>query len=216
MLQEEFNTKAAVLMKGTMTLRVTFLFIFPQNITRIVYLYIIYSSYHEKRTLSVKHFKAGLVNNMVQNSASRCHTLTNEQALSALDSVDFIHAKTCAKCGHRVIPASLIGLDQLTPQRSDPNLGYDEQVILPYCLECQRLCMERSAGQEARLHALIRLGYANHQPTHIGPRSKDGVETLKVAFKNAGSPPPSLAIKSEIDKLWYSMRSQCQDLRLKK
>ena len=152
---------------------------------------------------------------MVRNSAGRCHTLTNEQALTALDSVDFIHAKTCAKCGHRVIPASSIGLDQLTPQRSDPNLGYDEQVILPYCLGCQRLCIERSADQEVRLHALIRLGYANHQPTHIGPRSKDEVETLELAFKNAGSPPPSLAIKSEIDKLWYHMRFRDQDSRLK-
>ena len=152
---------------------------------------------------------------MAQHSASRCHTLTVEQALTALDAVDFIHARTCAKCGHRVIPASLIGLDQLTPQRSYPNLGYDKQVILPYCLGCQRLCMERTTGQEARLHALIRLGYANHQPTHIGPRSKDGVEALKLAFKNAGSPPPSRTIKLQIDNIWKNMRHPVQDMRLK-
>jgi hypothetical protein len=65
------------------------------------------------------------------------------------------------------------------------------------------------------MHALIRLGYANHQPTLIGPRSKDGVETLKLVFKNAGSPPSSLTIKSKIDRLWYEIRHPCQDARLK-
>jgi hypothetical protein len=158
MSQKEFNMKAEVLMKGTLCLRVvTFLFTFPQNNTRIVYynnILSIYFSIHEKSTLSVKKFKVRVASSMVQHSAGRCHTLTNEQALTALDAVDFIHAKTCAKCDHRIFPAALIGLDQLTPQRSDPNLGYDEQVILPYyCLGCQRLCMERT--KEARLHACV-------------------------------------------------------------
>ncbi len=194
MSQKEFNTKAEVLMKGTHNLWVTFLFnnilsiYFHENIlsiyfqfcdtirgnTRIVYynnIISFYFSIHEKSTLSVKHFKKLVASNMAKNSARRCHTLTVEQALTALDAVDFIHAKTCAKCGHRVIPASLVGLDQLTRQRPDPNLGYDKQVILRYCLGCQHLCMKRTTGQEARLHALIRLGYASHQPTHIGPRS---------------------------------------------
>ena len=37
MSQKEFNTKAEVLMEGSMHLRVIFLFTFPQNNTRIVH-----------------------------------------------------------------------------------------------------------------------------------------------------------------------------------
>ncbi len=104
MLQKEFNTKAEVLMKGTNSLRVTFIFIFPQKNTRIciITIYSIYFSIHEKSTLSVKKFKVRVASRMVRHSAGRDHTLTNEQALTALDAVDFVHAKTCAKCDHRV------------------------------------------------------------------------------------------------------------------
>ncbi len=54
MSQKEFNTKAEVLMKGIRNLRVTFLFTFPQNNTRIVdynNILSVYSSIHEKSTL---------------------------------------------------------------------------------------------------------------------------------------------------------------------
>ncbi len=53
MSQKEFNTKAEVLMKGTNSLRVTFLFIFPQKNTRIciITIYYLFTFQFTKRVL---------------------------------------------------------------------------------------------------------------------------------------------------------------------
>jgi hypothetical protein len=113
-------------------------------------------------------------------------------------------AKTCFKCDHfLIIPAAKMGLSQLSPQRHHSELGYDddEQTVLPYCLGCQRLCMQRSPDAEERIHMLIREAYPTHQPAHTGIRTEEQVQELKQAFKDAGSPRPSPATKAEVDAI---------------
>jgi hypothetical protein len=106
-------------------------------------------------------FKDTVARSMVQKSKHRGHLLNFEKALEVLDACGFMSAKTCAKCDHVIIPAGKMGLNQLSPQRQQPELGYDddEQTVLPYCLGFQRLCMHRSPDEEERIHVLIREAY---------------------------------------------------------
>jgi hypothetical protein len=155
---------------------------------------------------------------MVQNSKHRGHLLNFEKALEVLDTSGFMSAKTCAKCDHLIIPTAKMGLNQLSPQRQHNELGYDddEQTLLPYCLGCQRLCMERSPDEEEQIHVLIREAYPNHQPAHTGTRTEKQVQELKQAFKAAGSPRPSPVTKAEFDTRWkQNMETPQQDKRLK-
>jgi hypothetical protein len=163
-------------------------------------------------------FKDVVARSMVQNSKHRGHLLNFEKALEVLDTSGFMSAKTCAKCDHLITPAAKMGVNQLSPQRQHNELGYDddEQTVLPYCLGCQRLCMDRSPDEEERIHVLIREAFPTHQPAHTGIRTEKQVQELKQAFENAGSPRPSSATKAEVDNIWYqNMETPRQDIRLK-
>jgi hypothetical protein len=192
MSKEEFKMRAAVLVKGTK---------------------------HLSSTLMIGDaFFNQVASSMCRNSKSRGRSLTKETAVRVMKSSGFYDASTCAKCKHYVIPASNLGLNQLSPQRPDPTSGYDRQArLLPYCLGCQRLCMERSPDEEEKLHEFIRCAYPAHKPAHVRTRTLEEVNGLKQAFKDAGSPPPIPAIKREVDHLWYiNMETVKQDTRLKK
>ena len=156
---------------------------------------------------------------MVQNSKHRGHLLNFEKALEVLDTCGFMSAKTCAKCNHIIIPAAKMGLNQLSPQRQQSQLGYDddEQTVLPYCLGCQRLCMQRSPDEEEHIHMLIRDAYPTYQSAHTGIRTEKQVQELKQAFKDAGSPRPRPTTKAEVDAGWrQNMETPKIDKRLKK
>ncbi len=120
-------------------------------------------------------------------------------------------------CQQRLVPSAKMGLNQLSPQRQQNELGYDddEQTVLLYCLGCQRLCMEKSPDEEEQIHELIREAYITHQPAHTGTRNEKQVQELKQAFKDAGSPRPSPATKAEVDARWKkNMETPQQDPRL--
>ncbi len=192
MSKEKFKIRAAVLAKGTMNLRATLM---------------IGDCFFEH-----------LARNMVTSSGNRGHPLTHGTAIRVLKENGFYDATNCARCRHYVIPAGKIGLNQLSPQRQNPALGYDRQAcLLPYCMGCQRLCMERSMEEEEQLDKSIRRAYPAHKPLHVGTRTMVEVNELKQAFKDAGSPPPSHANKCEIDRFWdKNMNCTYQDRRLKK
>jgi hypothetical protein len=211
---------AEVLVKGTIALRVIICLLFTIEQHTKTNEYHLSTSYvfHEKRTLIPSAFKDVTARNMVKSSKHRGHLLNYEKALEVLDTRGFMSAKTCAKCDHVIIPAAKMGLNQLSPQRQHNEFGYDDdkQTLLPYCLGCQRLCMERSPDEEEQIHVLIRNAYPTHEPVHTGIRTEKQVQELKQAFKDAGSPPPNSATKAEVDTIWkFSMETPQKDPRLK-
>jgi hypothetical protein len=211
---------AEVLVKGSMNLRVIIclLFTIEQHTKTNEYHLSTSCAFPEKYTLNPSAFKKGVARGIVSSSKRRGHSLNHEKALEVLDTSGFMSTKTCAKCDHVIIPAGKMGLNQLSPQRQHNELGYDgdEQTVLPYCLGCQRLCMERSPDEEEQIHVLIREAYPTHQPAHTGIRTEKQVQELKQAFENAGSPRPSPASKAEVDKIWTrNMETPDTDRRLK-
>ncbi len=211
---------AEVLVKGTINLRVIIcpLFTIEQHTKTNEYYLSTSCAFREKGTLNPSAFKNVVAKNMVTHSKHRGHSLNHEKALQVLDACGFMSAKTCAKCDHLITPAAKMGLNQLSPQRQHNELGYDddEQTVLPYCLGCQRLCMERSPDEEEQIHVLIRDAYPTYQPVHTGIRTDKQVQELKQAFEDAGSPRPSPATKAEVDARWKkNMETPMIDQRLK-
>jgi hypothetical protein len=210
---------AGVLVKGTMHLRVIcLLFTIEQHTKANEYHLSTSCAFPEKRILTPSAFKDHVARNVVQNSKHRGHLLNFEKALEVLDTSGFMSAKTCAKCDHLITPAAKMGLNQLSPQRQQSELGYDddEQTVLPYCLGCQRLCMQRSPDEEEQIHVLMRDAYPTHQPAHTGIRTEKQVQELKQAFEDARSPRPSPATKAEVDTSWKrNMETPMIDQRLK-
>ncbi len=178
-----------------------------------------FCAFPEKCILIPNAFMRRVARHMMVNSKHIGHFLNFEKALYVLDTSAFMSAKTCAKCGHLITPASKMGVNQLSPQRQHSELGYDddEQTVLPYCLGCQRLCLQRSPDAEERIHMLIREAYPTHQAAHTEIRTKEKVQELKQAFKDAGSSRPSHATKAEDDASWKrNMETPQKDPRLKK
>jgi hypothetical protein len=178
-----------VLLKGTIHLRVIcLLFTIDQHTKTNEYHLSTFCAFPEKRILRPSAFKDTVARSMVQHSKHRGHLLNFEKALEVLDTSRFMSANTCAKCDHLITPAAKMGLNQLSPQRQQSELGYDddEQTVLLYCLGCQRLCMQRSPGEEERIHMLIRDAYPTYQPAHNGIRTEKQVQELTQAFKDQG------------------------------
>ncbi len=117
-----------VLVKGTKHLRVICLLFTIEQHTKTNDHLSTFCAFPEKKILMPDVFKSAVARDMVHHSEHRGHLLKYEKALDDFDTSGFISANTCAKCNHLTTPAAKMGLNQLTPQRQNSELGYDDGV----------------------------------------------------------------------------------------